>query len=513
MAKSNGTKNKAPTDQERLVSYTVNELKKRTAILDELGLNASLSRQEWVKSIEGDIRDINKECGYPETANLNVHKYYKPLYERHPLASRVVQFFPLESWKVAPEVFEDEEADSATAFEVAWEELSLSLSGGSKFKGTEEGNPVWEVLKRADILSGIGRYGVIFLGLDDGKDPSEPAERREGQQLLFMRVFDESQARISDVDRDITSPRHGEPVFYDIEFENAQDVSEVVSTTTESTTRKVHWTRVVHIADNRESNEIYGVPRMRPVFNPIWDSRKIYGASGEGYFKGAFPGVFLETHPELGTDAIIDDAALKEAMEDYENSLKRWQIIKGAKANQLAPQVSDPGPPLEVHIDAICIEKGWPKRIFMGSERGELASSQDKKTWNERVEGRNNSYVTPRIVVRTVDRLIFLGILPEPQSYGVKWPDQDLRTEEEKANVAVKKVEALVKYIQGDGEAFIAPLDFLVRFLEVPPEEAEAILEAAIEHLEENPPEDPPNASDGSSGPPMRSEDGEIEEE
>ena len=83
----------------------------------------------------------------------------------------------------------------------------------------------------------------------------------------------------------------------------------------------------------------------------------------------------------------------------------------------------DPSPQIEAQIDAICVQIPIPKRIFIGSERGELASSQDKGSWNERLEARHNNYLTPRVVATFVDRLITLKVLPEPVEYQIEWPN------------------------------------------------------------------------------------------
>ena len=52
---------------------------------------------------------------------------------------------------------------------------------------------------------------------------------------------------------------------------------------------------------------------------------------------------------------------------------------------------------------------GVPYRILVGSEEAKLASSQDKRTWNERVQKRRDNYLTPMVVRPFVDRLIALG--------------------------------------------------------------------------------------------------------
>jgi len=229
---------------------------------------------------------------------------------------------------------------------------------------------------------------------------------------------------------------------------------------------------------------------MQPVYNRLVDLRKLYGGSAEMYWKGAFPGLAIETHPQLGGDVVIDSAAMKTQMEQYMNGLQRYLSLVGQSANSLAPQVVDPTSHINTQIEAICVRLGIPKRIFMGSERGELASSQDDSTWNDRLRHRQSMFITPRLIVPFVDRLITFGVLPEPKSYYVKWPDLEALTEQEQATVAVTKTEALTKYSSGGGESIMIVLDFLTKILGMEQGEAEAVVEAATEALEEQQAED-----------------------
>jgi hypothetical protein len=436
-------------------------------------------------------RDIDDECGYPATENIRRDEY-RELYDREPIATRVVQLMPRQCWKTSPSVFETEDVGEITKFEGAWNELGRSLRGTGWYQD-QEGNPIWEYLQRADELSGIGSYGVLLLGIDDGLELSEPIEGvetvsqgkalKEGRRLLFLRAFDESLAQITAYEEDVTSPRFGQPVKYNLSF---SDVSLVEAATgTPLTTKEVHWTRVVHLADNLGSSEVIGVPRMRPVLNRIMDLRKLYGGSAEMYWRGAFPGLSLETDPSLGEDVEVDTDSVKDALENYMNGLQRYITLQGMTANSLAPQVVDPTPQIDAQIQAICIKLGVPKRIFMGSERGELSSTQDESAWNDEVRGRQNGYVTPRIIVPVIDRLIVLGILPTPKGYSVVWPDLDAMTEDEQAGVAVKRTDAMAKYVQGGVEALIPPLEYFVNVLGFTQEEAAAILEATMEHIKE----------------------------
>jgi hypothetical protein len=147
------------------------------------------------------------------------------------------------------------------------------------------------------------------------------------------------------------------------------------------------------------------------------------------YWRGAFPGISLETHPQLGGDVKFP-AGIRQTMSNYMDGLQRYLALTGVSAKTLAPQVVDPTPQIEVQIQAICIKMGIPKRIFEGSERGELASSQDSSAWNGRIRARQDNYLTPRLIVPFIDRLIAVGVLPEPKADTTKASKDELLDEE-----------------------------------------------------------------------------------
>ena len=444
--------------------------------IHDIVVNASMARSALFKQFTDPRRNIYDECGYPDVGQLTIEDY-KNMYDREAIPRRVVQVLPRESWQVPPSVFEDNDAENTTAFEQSLEVISDSLTDNSKFQ-SNEGNPVWEYLLRVDSLSGIGRYGVLLLGIDDGKELSEPAEPRKGAKLIFLRVFDESLARIVRTELDVTNPRFGKPVEYSLSFDIPDNIN-LFGREAALTTKQVHWTRIIHVADNLGSSEILGESRQQAVFNRLIDLQKLYAGSAEMYWRGAFPGLSFESHPQTGGDVEIDIPATRDMVEQYMNSLQRYLVTSGMSVNSIAPQVVDPTPQINIQIEAICIEKGIPKRIFTGSERGELASDQDKRTWNGRVTSRNNGYITPRIIVPFIDRLIALGILSEPASYNVVWKDLNSLTELEKAEVAFKQAEAIEKYVVGGVENLMHPVDFFTKILGFTDEDATEIFDKA----------------------------------
>src|SRR5690606_42007529 len=81
--------------------------------------------------------------------------------------------------------------DKTTPFEMAWDQLGRSLKNNS-WHQDEEGNIIWEALARADTLSGIGHYGVILLGIDDGKElyrSEEHTSELQSRENLVCRLL------------------------------------------------------------------------------------------------------------------------------------------------------------------------------------------------------------------------------------------------------------------------------------------------------------------------------------
>jgi len=473
---------KARGSNGRFVSSKQAELGQRMVAaaheLNGLVANATLTRTNLIRRLLDERRDIDDECGYPKDVTA---AQYKILYDRESIATRVVQVWPKECWKVLPSVYEDEDPNTETTFEAAWKELGKSLRGDSWYEG-EEGNPVWEFLYRIDELSGIGAYGVLLIGFNDGEDMSQPVVPREGMEVLYIRAFDESLVDIGSYEMDRASPRYGWPNKYTVTLNDPNDQLSGSGTGLQLATIDVHWSRIIHVADNLGSSEIFGVPRIRPVYNRCSDLRKLYGGSAEMFWQGAFPGISFEQMPQAADIEVGDD--MREAIEKYMNSLQRYIALEGFSAKSLAPQVADPSAHIDKEIEAICIQLAIPKRIFMGSERGELASGQDDDTWNDRVAFRQNRYVTPRIIVPFIDRLIQVGVLPEPEQYRVEWPDLNKQTDEEKTAVGARATEALVKYVGGNGDAVIEPVSWLTKVMGWTDEDAQAAIDSTVEYHE-----------------------------
>jgi hypothetical protein len=340
--------------------------------------------------------------------------------------------------------------------------------------------------------SGAGSMGMPIAGALSGTDqqyfgvqfgPSQvyTGKPQGKRKLIFLRCFDESLVQIVRYEWNIRNPRFGEPVMYRVTLNDPREQHSGVGLPL--ATVFVHWSRVIHLArvsDNASSSEIFAPPVMRPVLNNLLNLVKIYGASGEGYWQTAFTILSLETHPQLGGDVKVDMPKIAETMSNIYNSLQRYMVNAGMSAKTLAPTVNDPTPHIDIHHQAICLKTGVPVRIFLGSERGELASSQDKDTWNGRLHGRQVNYITPRIIVPFVDRLIQAGVLPTPKGFSVKWPDLATLTPEQQAAIALQRTQAIAAFVAGGIEQYMPWVTFLEKILDIPAEEANEIHDAAL---------------------------------
>lgn len=416
---------------------------------------------------------VDAECGYPRAISPAMYRY---LYDRDDVACRANDIYPDESWAVDPDVYEDPDENTETEFEKAWKELC-------------EDHNILQVLYRIDKLAGVGQYGVLLIGTDgeDGdleKPINEPellagakkSTATKRRNLLYVRPFDEYLSFILEYETNINSPRYGYPNFYNLVFVD-MTIDAMGTSVAVRQNRRVHWSRIVHIADNLQSSMFLGKPRLQSCFNRLLDLRKIKGSSAEMFWKGGFPGISFEINPEFAADnPEYDEAALKEEIEKYASGLQRYLRTMGVSAKSLAPAISDPDKHVMVQLTAIASHIGVPLRVFMGSEEGRLASTQDKLTWNQRLKRRLKMFVEPNILRNFINRLIAIGVLPKPKQLIIEWSDLNTLTDEDKANLSLKWTQALSQYVSTGIIHLIRPMDYMTTILGVMPSQAKKIL-------------------------------------
>lgn len=451
--------------------------------MQELIVNVLSARQEIFRRLLDPRRDIAAECGHPRDPIDPL--IYQELIDRDPIAARVNEVYPRESWRVQPVVYETEQEDCDTDFEASLDEFpkQLSSNGGCDYYEDTEGNALWELCQRADVEVGKGQYGVLFYGLNDSDDLSQPVNLAcSNLKVNYIRPLPEYMAQIAQYDSDRRSPRYGMPLSYTINTFDPRESNSGIGVPLQSFS--VHYSRVTHIPSDVTTNEVFGAPRLRSVLNRLLDLQKLYGGSAEMYWKGAFPGLSIETQPQLAGDVPVDRAEMRNMMEQYFNGLQRYLALMGFTAKTLAPVVVDPTAQIKVHLEAICIRLGIPMRIFLGSERGELSSAQDTNEWADRIRARQRYYVSYRIIRPLINKLIELKQLCQPKQFRIYWPDIATPSKLERAQYAAAVTQSLSQLANG-ADSYIAPVDYWTKLLEYTTEEAESIVCAAQGHAEE----------------------------
>jgi hypothetical protein len=517
--------------------------------LSELVTNVVVtSRLEWQRLLFDRRRNYENECGHPPL-NQPVDPWkYKEIYDRDGLAQRVVHLLPDECFQVPFEVYEDEDPNTKTRFELAFKELCTGLNGEHNWFKDQQGSLFHQAVQEADRKAGIGRYGVLLLGFDDVKaggvdalarpvegltetgsapgaygtmnyvanyaltsnavtEPAAPPptpdaegvaepegaradeEEKSGWtpkvRLLFMQPFFEGQAVITKFETNPSSPRYGLPAEYNVTFNDPKDVMGSGGATVPMNTVRVHWSRVIHFCEEK----VYHTPRLHPVIDRVLDARKVLDTDAEGFYRSGVPLWAFVTDPALGGDVRIgndDRNRMRQQMEQMVNGFQRYGLFNGVTPQALSPVIADPTAHWEKQVEAVALGMAVPKRKLMGSERGELASSDDESDWCKKLRRRQDQTVTPKYLAPLLNRLILVGCLPEPEGgeFHVDWPDIETQSEAEKAQAGLVRVQELAAWVQG-GQEQLAPEDFWTQYMDKTAEEAAQIVENAKDHAAE----------------------------
>lgn len=392
-------------------TYRVSDLMTyASALVERARLAATLGKQ-----FDGD-RDLYEVLGYPQDIKF---ADYLGHYRREGIAKRIVNRPAQDTWRTQAKLLDgDKEKD--TPFLTGWQALV-------------EKKGVWRQLSAVDRLAGIGRYGVLLIGFTGDKklkDPVENGSMKGWQDVLYLRAFHEGDVTIDEWDRNTASARFGLPEMYSIAMGD------------DNRKEQVHWTRIVHVAED-SFDDVYGTPRLEAVYNRLNDLEKVVGGSAEATWKLMRKGFVLDVKPEYEMDKEVEDNMLDQ-VEEFEHGLRRFMLTRGVTAQDLGSQVVDPKGLFEALIALIAGTTGIPQRILLGSERGDLASSQDEANWAAIVEARREQFAEPFLLRPFIDRMLLVGVLPPPApGYSVRWESLFQLTDKEKADIAKILSEAL----------------------------------------------------------------------
>jgi hypothetical protein len=401
-------------------------------------------------------RDLFAALGYKRDLNADD---YRERYERGGISGRIVESLPKATWRGRIEVVEDEDPDSLTTFEQAWQDLEKRLH-------------IYSVLSRADILAGLGRYSVVLIGAE-GDLSSELTSVSGGPDgVIYLTPYNEADAAISTFVTETDDPRFGQPAMY--KFKR-------LSSDVHQRPREVHWSRVLHVADGILDEQLYGQPRLKRPWNYLDDLEKVTGGGSEAFWLRAHQGYQLDVPPTTEMEE-SDMADLQTEVDEYIHGMRRFMRTRGVELTTLGSDVSNFANQVDALITLIAGCTGIPKRILVGSEMGTLASTQDRTNWHERIQDRQVQFAAPQVLEPLIDRFIEFGVLPQPLEYEIRWPIIQNLDEEQRANVADKLAGVNTKI----KETVITGAEIRDRVLQLPMlEEVEEEPEETPEEMEE----------------------------
>jgi hypothetical protein len=438
---------------------------------------ARMLAMRMLGSTYGGARNVYDACGYRQTITL---QDYADRYERCGVSARVVEAFPDSCWRSIPEIYETEDIDEETPFEKDWKRLTgqLNDTGGDTIH-------VFELLHKVDCLAGVGQYGVLLYGLDDGNQFDKPV-RGKNHQLLYLQAYMETAAGIVDFISNPKTAKYGWPAMYTIDLMDAAKQTGASVSNKRTKTQRVHSSRVLHVPSDRStSHPAFGTPRMKRVFNALEDLEKVLGSGAEGWWRNAFQKIQLDVRDNAEfteEDAQAVDKELKKFIHDMQSFIR----TKGIDIKPMPTMAKDPKGMMDALFDYIAASTQIPKRVLTGTEQAELAGEKDDENYKSRVIERRRRYSESKILRPFVDNMISLGVLTKPkQGYMIDWKDETEMTEEDRVVLAKTRVETAKAYIEGNVEQ-IYPLDhFLGTVMGMEPAEIEEIRKTVDEEREE----------------------------
>ena len=430
-------------------------------LLDRRRLGSTLGTQF------SGARDIYAVLGYNKNPTYADYEWY---YRRNEIAKGVINAPVSASWETFPTIEESDESD--TPFEKATAEIITNFH-------------LQQTFVRLDTLSSIGKYAVLLLGFKDGAaNLSVPATTATG--LLYVTPYPEGSAAITNYDTNPQSPRFGLPTKYSIK----------IGASTATATVLVDYTRVIHVAQECLTNPIEGTPQLEVIFDRLFDITKTVGGAAEAFWRLADPGVLFNMLEGFNTDGESKEK-LEEKFYDFVHGLRRMLVTKGLDVKNLQQQIADPANHFSMLLDMVAAGKRIPKRVLLGSEIGELASTMDLVRWFRQIKSRREQFCEPVIIRPFIDRLVEVGVLPRDKKmqYNVKWDDLLTPSDKEKADVGSVRAAALASFLNSGGDSRV-PLEIFLGWIGCIPQDIEKIMKEMPLLIDDDPLLNEPDITD-----------------
>lgn len=387
-------------------------------------------------------RDLFTALGYKK--KLEFEDFYKR-YKRGGIARRIVTFLPKRVWSGQVEIFDDPDPDTITPFQSRIEYLFKTLKIKSR-------------LKKAHVLAMLGRYSCILIGPGRG---SLDTELKSGP-VTYLTPLSERRCVIKEKDKSINSDRFGLPLLYTIPPMEGENDKELI----------VHHSRIIHIARDPLENDVTGDPILESIWNDLDDLYKISGGGAESRWRNSRL-LHIKLDPKYKASP-GSEKKLQDNIDEMRHGQRDTLKTKGVDIESIATSGSSFADDQSAKLDLIAGTIDLPKRRLMGSERGDMASSQDAQHEQETVSTERDECAEPALR-DLIDRLISISVVPEPinQEYEVAWPEEDTMTENESAELVNQLADANEKMFNSRGGIIITADEIRDKWLKMGPIEQE----------------------------------------
>lgn len=361
----------------------------------------------------GGKRDLYASLGWPRELG---YSDYEALYRRGGIARRIVDLWPAETWSHGAELVEDPDPSVETAFEADTAELFQRLDA-------------WGKLRRADILRSLGTFSAVLIGAPG--ELTEPLPQlNASSNVRYLRPYGQNCVTVNDrdIDNDTSSPRYGQPEMYSIN---------VPTGVTGNTTHRVHWTRILHMADDTLDDDLCGRPYLEAAYNDFLALSLIIGGGSEAFWRNVFGGkTFLDLDPAVKFRNDAERDSLADEIEELYHGAKDYIRSRGITPKRITHTVAN----FDVNVETVLRLIGGtyeiPWRVLVGAELGLRSSDNDKKQVEDKAARRRRAFAEP-LVREFVTRLQSHSALPAtPDGYDFVWPESEELTEQQKGVTA-----------------------------------------------------------------------------
>lgn len=417
-------------------------------------------------------RDLYETLGYKKVLTTDD---YQNAYRRNIVGKRLVKKPVSSTWQTPPIIKDGEESTESKDPQGDFIKALTRLN---------ETRRIWHYLERADRMARLGRYGVLFIGVKDGKLLAEPIDDTTltgPESLLYLMPRSEEWAQIASYDTDPQSARYGLPEFYNITTGQLSGTGTV----------RVHHSRVIHIAEGKENDEVFGTPALEAAMNSLSDLEKVVGGDAEAFWLLVRKGMAILGDNE--TDFSQADESFQEEIDKYKHGLTRIMQLAGIKEiKEFGSDTPDPTGIFEVLIALLAADADMPQAILVGTQKnglgGDASGDTDQKLWAATIENRRNQFAGPEILRPFLDFCLKRKILPQPTTgkYTTSWDPPYTPSAQDWALVAKTYAEAADTYsdarIKGFDEV-MPPEVFSDRYFDYVPEVTPAEAMAAEDKL------------------------------